>query len=61
VMSENPESGGRARGHWRDGLERFGRPGYWASIPALLALETLACKPRWPGPARTGEDWAARQ
>jgi hypothetical protein len=31
------------------------------SIPALLALETLAYKPRRPGPARTGEDWAARQ
>ncbi len=32
-----------------------------ASIPALLALETLACKPRWTRPSQEGEDSAARQ
>jgi hypothetical protein len=46
VISENPENGGRARGHWRDGLERFGWWGFGVSIPALLALATLACKRR---------------
>jgi hypothetical protein len=46
VMFENPESGGRAGGHWRDGLERLVSGFIGASIPALLAFETLAREAR---------------
>jgi hypothetical protein len=46
VMFENPESGGRARGHWREGPGALAGGVIGASIPALLALEALACQPR---------------
>jgi hypothetical protein len=61
VMFENPESGGRQEDTDEMGWSALAGGVIGASIPALLALETLAGEPRWPGPARTGEDPAARQ
>jgi hypothetical protein len=60
-MFENPESGGRQEDTGEMGWSALAGGVIGAGIPALLVFETLACKPGWPGPARTGEDSAARQ